>query len=73
MGSLIIIESILRDRKAFFWEIRKGESLPEKMRAMLISSVAFLALYGATATSHREPQRQPALARIRKSKRPAAR
>jgi len=32
-----------------------------------------LALYGATATSHREPQRQPALARIRKSKRPAAR
>jgi hypothetical protein len=32
-----------------------------------------LALYGATAASHREPQRQPALARIRRNKRPAAR
>lgn len=51
MSSLTIIELILRDRKAFFWEIRKGEYLPEKMRAMLVSSVAFLAIYGAVMGS----------------------
>src|SRR5262249_13208027 len=51
MSSLTIIESILRDRQAFFAEIRQGQDLKEKMRAMLISSIAFLALYGAVMGS----------------------
>ncbi len=51
MSSLTIIESILRDRQSFFSEIRQGKELGEKMRAMLISSIAFLALYGAVLGS----------------------
>lgn len=51
MSSLTIIESILRDRQAFFGEIGQGHELKEKMRAMLISSIAFLALYGAVMGS----------------------
>ncbi len=51
MSSLTIIESILRDRQAFFSEIRQGHALQDKMRAMLISSIAFLALYGAVMGS----------------------
>ena len=51
MSSLTIIESILRDRQLFFGEIRQGKGLNEKMRAMLISSIAFLALYGAVMGS----------------------
>lgn len=51
MSGLTIIESILRDRGAFFGEIRQGQGLKEKMRAMLISSIAFLALYGAVMGS----------------------
>lgn len=51
MSSLTIIESILRDRQVFFAEIRQGRELNEKMRAMLISSIAFLALYGAVMGS----------------------
>lgn len=51
MSSLTIIEAILRDRQAFFREIREGRDLKDKMRAMLISSIAFLALYGAVLGS----------------------
>jgi len=51
MSSLTIIETILRDRQAFFDEIRQGQELHAKMRAMLISSIAFLALYGAVLGS----------------------
>lgn len=51
MSSLTIIESILRDRTNFFAEIRQGQALEDKMRAMLISSIAFLALYGAVMGS----------------------
>jgi hypothetical protein len=51
MSSLTIIESILRDRQGFFAEIRQGRALKEKMRAMLISSIAFFALYGAVMGS----------------------
>ncbi len=51
MSSLSIIESILRDRQVFFGEIREGRGLKDKMRAMLISSIAFLALYGAVMGS----------------------
>lgn len=51
MSSLTIIESILRDRQLFFGEIRQGKGLNEKMRAMLISSIVFFALYGAVMGS----------------------
>ena len=51
MKGLSIIETILRDRKAFFLEIREGKGLGEKMRALLVSSVAFFALYGAVMGS----------------------
>ncbi|MBI5035169.1 MAG: actin-binding WH2 domain-containing protein [Chloroflexi bacterium] len=51
MSSLTIIESILRDRHLFFDEIRQGKGLSEKMRAMFISSIVFLALYGAVMGS----------------------
>ena len=51
MSSLTIIESILRDRQLFFNEIRQGKGLNEKMRAMFISSIVFLALYGAVMGS----------------------
>jgi hypothetical protein len=51
MKDLAVIETILRNRYHFFNEIREGIGLTEKMRAMLISSVAFLALYGAVMGS----------------------
>jgi hypothetical protein len=51
MKNLTIIETILRDRKKFFTEIREGKGLARKMRAMLISSAAFFALYGAVMGS----------------------
>jgi len=46
-----IIEKILRNRHAFFEEIREGVGLREKMRAMLVSSITFFALYGAVMGS----------------------
>jgi hypothetical protein len=51
MKGLSIIETILRDRKAFFLEIREGKGLGGKMQALLISSAAFFALYGAVMGS----------------------
>jgi len=51
MKDLAVIETILRNRYYFFNEIRQGIGLPQKMRAMLISSIAFLALYGAVMGS----------------------
>lgn len=51
MRNLTIIETILRNRGQFFTEIREGNGLGEKMRAMLISSIAFFALYGAVMGS----------------------
>jgi hypothetical protein len=46
-----VIEKILRNRSAFFQEIRDGFDLQPKMRAMLISSITFFALYGAVMGS----------------------
>lgn len=46
-----VIEKILRDRHSYFDEIREGVGLWEKVRAMLISSVTFFALYGAVMGS----------------------
>jgi hypothetical protein len=51
VNNLAIIETILRNRHQFFAEIREGAGLGGKMRAMLISSVAFFALYGAVMGS----------------------
>ena len=51
MNNLAIIETILRSRRQFFIEIREGVDLGRKMRAMLISSIAFFALYGAVMGS----------------------
>jgi len=51
MKDLAIIETILRNRYHYFNEIREGIGLPGKMRAMLVSSIAFLALYGAVMGS----------------------
>ena len=51
MNNLAIIETILRNRQRFFIEIRDGVELGRKIRAMLISSIAFFALYGAVMGS----------------------
>ncbi len=51
MRNFAIIETILRNRYPFFGEIRDGIGLREKTRAMLLSSLAFLALYGAVMGS----------------------
>ena len=51
MNNLAIIETILRNRRLFFAEIREGVDLEQKMRAMLVSSIIFFALYGAVMGS----------------------
>jgi hypothetical protein len=51
MRDLAIIETILRNRYHFFSEIRDGIGLNEKMRAMVISSLIFFAIYGAVMGS----------------------
>jgi hypothetical protein len=51
MKDMAVIETILRNRYHFFGEIREGVGLRQKMKAMLVSSVAFLALYGAVMGS----------------------
>ncbi|MEZ4641933.1 MAG: actin-binding WH2 domain-containing protein [Chloroflexota bacterium] len=51
MKDLAVIETILRNRDIFFSEIRDGIELPQKLRAMFLSSLAFFALYGAVMGS----------------------
>jgi hypothetical protein len=51
VDNLAVIETILRDRRYFFGEIRDGVELNKKIRAMLISSVIFFALHGAVMGS----------------------
>lgn len=46
-----VVETILRDRHQFFEEIREGTGLREKTRAMLVSTTAFMAVYGAVLGS----------------------
>ena len=48
---LAVVEVILRDRHRFFEQIRDGVEVREKTRAMLVSSTAFLAVYGAVLGS----------------------
>src|SRR5678815_4792711 len=57
MQNFTIIERILRDRGPFFDEIRDGVGLWQKIRAMLLSCMTFLAIYGAVmGASHSIPQ-----------------
>lgn len=51
MDNLAVIETILRNRRYFFGEIRDGTELNKKIRAMLISSIIFFALHGAVMGS----------------------
>ena len=51
MSDLAVIEAILRNRYRFFSQIRDGEDLGRKVRAMLVSSAVFLSLYGAVIGS----------------------
>ncbi len=51
MNDLAVIETILRNRFHFFIEIRDAVNLQSKIRAMLLSSIVFLALYGAVMGS----------------------
>ncbi len=46
-----VVETLLRDRQQFFAQIRETVDVPVKIRAMLVSSVAFLAVYGAVLGS----------------------
>jgi hypothetical protein len=51
VDNLAVIETILRNRRHFFGEIRDGAGLNVKIRAMLISSIIFFALHGAVMGS----------------------
>jgi hypothetical protein len=51
VDNLAVIETILRNRRYFFGEIRDGVALNKKVRAMLISSIIFFALHGAVMGS----------------------
>ena len=53
MKALVVIESILRNRYQFFVEIREGEHIGTKLRAMLLSSVVLAVVYGADRKSTR--------------------
>jgi len=46
-----VVETILRDRYQFFEEIREGIGVQEKTRSMVVSTAAFLAVYGAVLGS----------------------
>ena len=46
MQNFTIIERILRDRTAFFDEIRDNVALRQKIPAMLLSCITFFAIYG---------------------------
>lgn len=54
-GQLAVAEAILRARAHFFDEIRGRMGLGTKIQAMVVASVAFLALYGAVIGSSLSP------------------
>ena len=51
MKPLTVIEQILRNRDQFFIEIRDGVGLRAKIRAMVLSSLVCLLVYGAVLGS----------------------
>lgn len=57
MEHITIIETVLRDRRKFFTEIRQFIDVREKIQSLLISSFIFLAVYGAVmGAAHSLPQ-----------------
>ena len=48
---LAVIEAILRNRYRFFSEVRDGVDLGGKLRSLIVSSMVFLAIYGAVMGS----------------------
>jgi hypothetical protein len=51
LKNLSVIETVLRNRYHFFGEIREGVDVSGKLKALLISSVVFLGLYGGVMGS----------------------
>ncbi len=57
MHYLTVIETILRDREAFFSQIRDGKGIRHKIASMFFSCFVFLALYGGVmGAAHGIPQ-----------------
>jgi hypothetical protein len=46
-----VVDRVLRNRNAFFDEIREGQDVPRKIRDMAVSCAVFFALYGAVIGS----------------------
>jgi hypothetical protein len=55
LESLTIVETILRNRRKFFTEIRQRIDVMPKIRAMFLSCFVFLAIYGAVMGSSHSP------------------
>jgi hypothetical protein len=65
MYHLTIVETILRDRLAFFREIRDGEGIREKIVSLLFTSFFLLATYGAVmGSAHSIPQMLSSLVKL---------
>jgi hypothetical protein len=65
MENLSIIETILRNRKKFFTEIRQQIDVKQKIGAMLASCFVFLAIYGVVmGASHSVPQAIASLVKL---------
>lgn len=56
MENLTIIETILRNRRKFFTEIRQNMDILPKIRAMFLSCLIFLAIYGFVMGIAHSPQ-----------------
>lgn len=56
MENLTIIETILRNRRKFFTEIRQNIDVLPKIRAMFLSCLIFLAIYGLVMGIAHSPQ-----------------
>ena len=62
---LTIIETIIRSREAFFFEIREGKHIGEKIQSMLIASFIFLSMYGVImGLNHSIPQALVSLVKL---------
>ena len=55
LDNLTIVESILRNRRKFFTEIRQRIDVPQKIRAMFLSCFVFLAIYGGVMGAAHSP------------------
>jgi hypothetical protein len=65
MEHLTIVETILRSRRKFFTEIRQHIDVPQKIRAMLLSCLIFMAIYGLVmGASHSVQQAAASLVKL---------